>query len=145
MYYEEDEKNQKILVDYGILAETSVLTPIPRNTPLENPTLYDVFRLEACFSDSSSSSAVDQLRTGRRRLQGSRMRVRGIMTFSLFQKNPPPRPLYSVIASVHTLHASLKNHTSVTLGLDSKKSTRVSSRTQSTPCLLPPPRSFSHR
>ena len=29
--YEEDEKNQKILVGYGILAETSVLTPIPRN------------------------------------------------------------------------------------------------------------------
>ena len=33
--YEEDEKNRKILVGYGILAETSVLTPIPRNTPLE--------------------------------------------------------------------------------------------------------------
>ena len=30
--YEEDEKNRKILVGYGILAETSVLTPIPRNT-----------------------------------------------------------------------------------------------------------------
>ena len=31
--YEEDEKNQKILVDYGSLAaETSVLTPITRNT-----------------------------------------------------------------------------------------------------------------
>ena len=29
--YEEDEKNQKILVGYGILAESSVLTPIPRN------------------------------------------------------------------------------------------------------------------
>ena len=29
--YEEDEKNRKILVGYGILAETSVLTPIPRN------------------------------------------------------------------------------------------------------------------
>ena len=31
--YEEDEKNQKILVGYSSLAaETSVLTPIPRNT-----------------------------------------------------------------------------------------------------------------
>ena len=30
--YEEDEKNRKILVGYGILAETSVLTPMPRNT-----------------------------------------------------------------------------------------------------------------
>ena len=29
--YEEDEKNQKILVGSGSLAETSVLTPIPRN------------------------------------------------------------------------------------------------------------------
>ena len=30
--YEEDEKNQKILVGYGSLAaETSMLTPIPRN------------------------------------------------------------------------------------------------------------------
>ena len=29
--YEEDEKNRKILVGYGIVAETSVLTPIPRN------------------------------------------------------------------------------------------------------------------
>ena len=31
--YEEDEKNQKILVGYGSLAdETSVLNPIPRNS-----------------------------------------------------------------------------------------------------------------
>ena len=32
--YEEDEKNQKILVGYGILAETSVLNHIPRNITL---------------------------------------------------------------------------------------------------------------
>ena len=30
--YEEDKKNRKILVGYCMLAETSVLTPIPRNT-----------------------------------------------------------------------------------------------------------------
>ena len=30
--YEEDEKNQKIFVGYGILAETNVLNPIPRNS-----------------------------------------------------------------------------------------------------------------
>ena len=29
--YEEDEKNRKILVGYGRLAETSVLNPIARN------------------------------------------------------------------------------------------------------------------
>ena len=29
--YEEDEENQKIFVGCGLLAETSVLTPIPRN------------------------------------------------------------------------------------------------------------------
>ena len=47
--YEEDEKNRKILVGYGILAETSVLTPIPRNTycyrrgapPCSEPTVKD--------------------------------------------------------------------------------------------------------
>ena len=60
--YEEDEKNQKILVGYGSLAaETSVLTPIPRNRGREVLIVLPTFGTETRpFVGSTINGYLDQ-------------------------------------------------------------------------------------